>query len=117
MAARERLSAHFFRDEFDCRDGSESSPSRNLIERLEVLRSICGAKPLHIVSGYRSAAHNKAVGGATRSQHLYNTAADIPAGYATLAQARRAGFRGIGLRADWVVHVDVRPSAVTVWRY
>lgn len=114
---RERLSRHFWRDEFDCRDGTEASPSRELIKRLEKLRSICGGKPLVIVSGYRTPSHNKSVGGAAHSQHLYNAAADIPKGYATVAQARRAGFTGIGVRADWVVHVDVRPSAVTLWNY
>lgn len=117
MAARERLSENFFRDEFDCKDGSKASPSRELIRKLERLREICGGRPLRIVSGYRSPKHNAAVGGARASQHLYNLAADIPRGYATVAQARRAGFTGIGCYGTWATHVDVRPGAVATWEY
>ena len=38
------------------------------IDKLQKLRNVL-AKPLLITSAFRSAAHNKAVGGATNSQH------------------------------------------------
>lgn len=104
------LSQHFNRAEFDCHDGQRAHPDPELVQRLEALRHICGDRPLRIVSGYRDPAYNKSIGGAPNSQHQYNRAADIPAGYATIAQAEAAGFRGIGYCHGWVVHVDVRPG-------
>lgn len=103
------LSAHFSRREFDCHDGSRAHPVPALIDALERLRSLVGGKPLTVISGYRSPSYNRQVGGAPRSQHLVNRAADIVAGYATIDQARAAGFTGIGYnRRRQVVHVDVR---------
>lgn len=112
-------STHFSWSEFASRDGEQSPrtlQSAQLIARLEALRCICGSKPLRIVSGYRSPAHNRAVGGATNSRHMIGDAADIPAGYATVAQAEAAGFTGIGNRDRWAVHVDCRPVPAR-WRY
>lgn len=102
------LSPHFSRAEFDCHDGARANPAPELIAALERLRAITGNHPIVIVSGYRSPAWNRRVGGATHSQHLVNRAADIVRGVATVAQAREAGFRGIGYRGSWAVHLDVR---------
>lgn len=44
------------------------------------------------------------------------TAADIPSGYATVAQAEQAGFTGIGNSGPWATHVDVRPRPAR-WSY
>lgn len=110
------LSPHFSRWEFDSHDGARAAPDRRLLDALERLRAMVG-RPLRIVSGYRSPAHNRKVGGAKRSQHLYNRAADIPVGYATVAQAEAAGFTGIGSYGEWAVHVDVRPGRAARWSY
>ena len=111
------LSTHFSRREFDCPDGTRAAPDKGLIAALERLRAICGHRPLYIVSGYRTITYNARVGGAPRSQHLYNRAADIPTGYATVAQAKAAGFTGIGNAGRWAVHVDVRPGGPARWSY
>lgn len=113
------LSDHFSAAEFRCKGGSHTSHPPvhpELVQVLERLRAIKGGRPLAIVSGIRCSRHNAAVGGASRSQHLYGKAADIPAGYATVAEAERAGAKGIGSRGPWAIHVDVRPSAAR-WRY
>lgn len=91
--------------------------SVELVDALERLRRIRGGRPLTIISGYRSASHNAAVGGVKNSQHLYGRAADIPAGYATVGEAARAGFTGIGSQGPWAVHVDVRPGPAARWTY
>lgn len=46
-------------------------------EALQKVRDKCGA--LTVTSGYRCSAHNKAVGGATDSAHMYGRAVDIAA--------------------------------------
>lgn len=109
------LSLHFSRREFDCHDGSRAEPSPALISALERLRAICGGRPLIIVSGYRSPAWNRHVGGALKSQHLYNRAADLRPGAATVDQAIEAGFTGIGWKGSWAVHVDTRPGRRTLF--
>lgn len=88
-----------------------------LVWHLEALRRICGGRPLTIISGYRTEAHNRKVGGASRSRHLHGDAADIPLGYATVEQARAAGFKGIGRKGKWAVHVDMRPGSRAEWEY
>jgi zinc D-Ala-D-Ala carboxypeptidase len=107
-----------FRDyEFRCPHCEVALVRPRLQERLETLRHLIGDKPIRIVSGYRCPVHNKAVGGAPDSQHMYAAAADIPSGLVKFAQAMRAGFTGIGTKGDWVVHVDVRDGALRHWTY
>lgn len=111
------LSAHFSRSEFVSEPpGASVHIDHRLVQVLEAIRALNG-RPLRIVSGYRSPEHNKRVGGALRSQHLYGRAADIPAGRATVAQAAAAGAVGIGSRGEWAIHVDTRPGPPARWRY
>lgn len=67
--------------------GIDNTPTKDVSERLSALITNCldplreayGA-PIRVNSGYRSPAVNKAVGGATRSQHLTGEAADLATG-------------------------------------
>lgn len=111
------LTQHFSRAEFDSHDGKRAAPTARLLAMLERLRLIAGDRPLTIVSGYRSPEHNKRVGGAPDSRHMHNDAADIPKGYARVADAERAGAVGIGDKDGWAVHVDVRPGPPARWHY
>lgn len=104
------LTAHFSRWEFKCDHcGYLTGPSPALLEALERLRAEVG-RPLTILSGCRCVAYNARIGGHKRSQHLHGRAADIPGGYASVEQCRRAGFHGVGIRAGRVIHVDVTPG-------
>lgn len=116
------LSPHFNRSEFrdrHARPGSAAATSPFvhplLVRVLEHLRAI-DSRPLSIVSGFRTPATNRRVGGATNSQHLRGRAADIQGGRFTVAQAVAAGARGVGHCDGWVVHVDVRPGALVIFR-
>lgn len=109
------LSPHFSRHEFRDSITGEVRVNPELVERLELLRTIAGNRPISIRSGYRSKNTNAAVGGAPKSQHLTGSAADLDYGTATVEQARRAGFRGVGHCRGWAVHVDVRPGATAVF--
>jgi uncharacterized protein YcbK (DUF882 family) len=107
---------HFSRAEFRCPHCGEAFVRPRLLEALERLRAIHG-RPIPIVSGYRCPVHNHAVGGARDSQHVYGSAADLPLGAATVAEAARSGFVGIGSRGPWAVHVDVRDGKPARWSY
>jgi hypothetical protein len=83
---------------------------------LEKIRADLGNKPVRINSGYRTPAHNAAVGGAKASQHMEGRAADISiTGIAPVDVCRAAetaltfyGIEGcIGLY-DTYNHIDVR---------
>lgn len=104
------LSANFSRAEFKCGHcGRLDVLDDGLVAVLQRLRNAVG-KPLPIVSGYRCCEGNASVLGTRFSQHLFGRAADIPAGYCTPAQAKKAGAHGVGLRRGRVVHIDVTPG-------
>lgn len=129
-------SAHFSFAEFacGCKGRYSNCPriwtKRALLEALEVLRAKDYPRGITIISGCRCASHNKAVGGARNSQHLYGAAADVP--YAASWRSVRGlrQFAGIGRsgRTGMVRHVDRRDvsganttngsrTTPTVWNY
>lgn len=104
------LSANFDTSEFTCPHcGALRGPTQALVDALQRLRTEVG-RPLAIVSGYRCETYNKRVGGIWLSRHRVCDAADIPGGYATVDQVRRAGFHGVGIRSGRVIHVDTQPG-------
>lgn len=80
-----RITAHFNSGEFRCKNVAETPyPEKWLLPRLkplcealEKIRCRTGGFSIHILSGYRTAQHNKSIGGAEKSQHLNGRAADI----------------------------------------
>lgn len=131
---RKQLTKHFNVREFDCKDGTpvrkrDHSGLQNLCELyLEPLRAKYGR--VTILSGYRTVAHNRRVGGASKSYHVYtihdgnDQAADIKCARGTPAQwhatlnwlrkTKRGGKGGLGLYSTFV-HVDMRDYAAN-WR-
>ena len=108
-----RLSANFRVTEFACKDGSGPVfVSEELVKVLQAIRDHFG-KPVIVSSGYRTPGYNKSVGGATYSQHLYGTAADLhisgvsPKEQAAFAETLMPDSGGIGIYS-WGIHVDVR---------
>lgn len=117
------LSKNFKVREFRCHDGSDKIlVSKRLVELLQIIRDHYGVQVI-INSGYRTASHNAAVGGAAKSQHLYGRAADIVVSAQTPLNVYNwiannvmpSGKGGMGCyRSQGFVHVDVRPSGY--WR-
>jgi len=109
------LTPNFHLKEFLC-PGAEKviTPSvienlRSLAQKLEDVRKRLGNKPIAITSGYRTPAHNRAVGGASRSQHLFGTAADIVVSGMTAKEVQAAlkdWPGGMGL-ANGFTHLDM----------
>ena len=106
--------------EFDSPDApgsGEAHMDSDFLQMLDRARGLAGV-PFKINSGYRTAAHNRKVGGAKHSQHLLGTAADIqidgvnPGDVATFAKTIMPGYGGIKAYATFT-HIDIRPSC---WR-
>jgi uncharacterized protein YcbK (DUF882 family) len=93
---------------------------------MERVRHQCGDKPMTILSWYRSPSHNRTVGGASNSQHLYARACDISdltrdrLGKSKFDAACNRVFRNGGIGVDSataaVRHVDSRRGPVR-WLY
>ena len=71
-----QLSPSFKVREFGCTGSDTVKLDDELVVLLQCIREHFG-KPVHITSGYRTAAHNAAVGGSKSSQHLLGRAADF----------------------------------------
>jgi len=101
--------------EFACHDGSDPVfISPELVTVLQDVRThFKAATNVGDHSGFRTATHNKNVGGSATSQHLYGMAADLhvvgvaPKEVYAYLDKKYPGTYGIGLYS-WGVHVDVR---------
>ena len=122
-----RLAPDFKVRELRCRDGSDTvMVDEALTVVLQCIREHFG-KQVTITSGYRTAAHNAAVGGAKSSQHLLGRAADIRVqgvsveDVAAYAESLMPDWGGVGRypvkagRAAGWVHVDTRADKAR-WR-
>lgn len=109
---------HFNWNEFDSRGGWDFGKTgdvrRNVLFmmfKLEAVRYFGGNRPLRVNSGFRSEDHNRDVGGASNSQHMYGTAADITLDGLSPRQlsalCKRAGFSGVKAYSGHI-HVDSR---------
>ena len=106
-----KLADNFKVKEFACKDGSDKVlVDTELVELLQKIRNHFNTS-VKITSGYRTATHNKKVGGTTNSYHLVGMASDIqvsgvhPVLVAMYAEKLNAG--GIGVYPNFV-HVDTR---------
>lgn len=124
-------SAHLSWDELGCKDGTpypeqwRSNRARLLAEEFEKVREALGGKSLVVLSAYRTPEHNKSVGGAKNSQHVFGKALDIrtPRGWTPAkmaAKVRRlvdegSRIRGLGIYS-WGIHIDIRTAErLVVW--
>lgn len=91
--------------------GIDNTPSQQVIDNLtalvenvlDPLREAWGA-PIHVNSGYRCAALNKAVGGVPTSQHILGEAADITVGTRAKNQRLYALLRQLDLPVDQAIN-------------
>lgn len=109
------ISKNFRVREFACKDGSDPIfIDDELVGVLQQIRDHFG-KAVTITSAFRTASHNKKVGGATYSQHCYGKAADIkvsgvaPSKVAEYVETLMPNTGGIG-RYSTFTHVDVRAT-------
>ena len=117
----DQMTDNFKRREFRCRDGSDVPDElilnlQCLCENLQILRDHI-ARPVRVISGYRTKRYNTRIGGARRSQHMTAKAADIKISGMTptevkivieqLIQEGKMMKGGVGLYQTFT-HYDVR---------
>lgn len=110
-----KVSTNFRVREFACSDGSDPIfIDSALVDILQKIRAYFG-RAVTITSAYRTPTHNKSVGGAIYSQHLYGKAADIrvegisPKKVAAYAENLLSDKGGVGVYATFT-HIDVRQT-------
>ncbi len=109
-----QLVENFNLQEFECTHPTHShvQVSRKLVDKLQELRNRLGGAVI-ITSAFRCEERNRAVGGATNSQHMQGRAVDITLrnqekDISEIAEmAIDIGFTGIGYYSTFI-HLDVR---------
>lgn len=113
----QQLSPHFKLSEFLVHETTLPTPDilanlKELATALETVRESLGNKPITIISGYRSLAHNKSVGGVQASTHLQGLGADIDVEGLSPREVYKifdpTWKGGLGLYPAHI-HIDVRP--------
>lgn len=120
---------HFSVQELACRHCGMRAVQQELVDALERTRAMLGGHPITLRSAYRCPIHNKNVGGASQSQHMFGLAVDLTRGI-PVDRVRGLGlWSGIGRSGSLAVHLDVRhvrpktnftngkPSQPTIWAY
>ena len=116
-----KLSNNFDRYEFECNCCKLYIYNQELLDVLEHLRTALGNRSISVLSGTRCSSHNSNVGGASKSQHLYGTAADIvvkgvdPTFVSKLLRVIYPNSYGIGEYSTFT-HIDVRDHKAR-WKY
>ena len=122
---------YFSEDELRCQGTGEINMDEKFMDKLIELREKLN-QPMTISSGYRSEAHNIAIGGSKRSAHLKGCAVDVVCSghkaFEIVKLAMELGFTGIGVKQKGVhakrfIHLDTMPrKSVTsprpwIWSY
>ena len=124
------VSNHFNVTEFSSKNGNTVYSDKvkihnKLIELLEGLYAKLYCSKIIVTSGYRTAAHDKAVGGSGTGQHVLGRAADIicydksgkiiPAKKVCCALEDMGNVYGIGYISANATHVDTRTVTAKWW--
>ena len=122
---------YFSEEELRCQGTGEIHMDETFMEKLDELRDKL-KQPMTISSGYRSEAHNMAIGGSKRSAHLKGCAVDVVCSghkaFEIVKLAMELDFTGIGVKQNGVhakrfIHLDTMPrKSVTsprpwIWSY
>lgn len=125
-AAGVQLSPHFNSSEFKCKCGcGQIRMDNGLVTTLEKLFPALDLGKINVISGYRCAKHDKAVGGRGAGSHVEGYAADVrcyykdgsrvPSSVVALTLERMGHTYGIGYRCGRVtdeqgnIHIDTKP--------
>lgn len=115
---------YFNYSEFDSPDvqGSGQMMDKTLLEMLDEVRDKFD-RPIHITSGFRTPAHNEAVGGVETSSHLKGLAVDIACKKSTdrfdlINCLLDVGFSRIGVAKTFIhADIDFEKTQGVIWTY
>ncbi len=115
-----QITKNFHSSEFDCKCFNPECIMTYIdvdhVTELQKIRDVMGAMTIN--SAYRCVKHNKAVGGATNSQHVQGIATDIVLATRTPTQLYeildRTWKGGLGVY-DTFVHIDSRQGGRARW--
>ncbi len=115
---------YFNYSEFDSPDvqGSGQLMDKTLLEMLDEVRDKFD-KPIHINSGFRTPAHNEAVGGTENSSHLKGLAVDINCKesgdrFDLINCLLDVGFSRIGVAKTFIhADIDFEKTQGVIWTY
>lgn len=125
MVGNEKEKVRYFNySEFDSPDvqGSGQLMDKELLDMLDDVRDKFD-KPIHINSGFRTPAHNEAVGGAENSSHLKGLAVDIACDnsidrFDLINCLLDVGFSRIGVAKTFIhADIDFDKSNGVMWTY
>jgi uncharacterized protein YcbK (DUF882 family) len=111
---------YFNLEEFACKETGENFIKPEFVERLDMLRGVCGFA-FKINSGYRSPEHSAEKDKDEPGTHTEGIAADIAVTngwqrFVIVSKAIEHGFNGIGVGKDFV-HLDDRSGFGVMWVY
>jgi len=123
------ITPHFTWEEARCHcgrcsgwgDGATQAAIRETATWAEKVRNALGNLPMRINSWYRCPAYNKAIGGASNSQHLLGKAIDFgtktlsPRTVQSILRKRRDLVIGLGAYSGFT-HIDRRDPPPATWR-
>jgi uncharacterized protein YcbK (DUF882 family) len=102
-----------------CRCGCGFDITPEARAKFDELRIAMGI-PLVVSGGARCGDHNKAVGGAPSSRHMYGDALDISCPgkerWRLVYTAMKLGAKGIGISKAFI-HIDWRTGTGDIWEY
>ena len=120
-----QMSPHFHTSEFRCKCCGKIMIDTALVDTLEKLFPALELGKINVISGYRCAKHDKAVGGRGCGSHVEGYAADVrcfykdgsivPSSVVALTLERLGHKYGIGYRCGRVtdssgnIHIDTKP--------
>lgn len=125
MVGNEKEKVRYFNySEFDSPDvqGSGQLMDKELLDMLDDVRDKFD-KPIHINSGFRTPAHNEAVGGTENSSHLKGLAVDIACDnsidrFDLINCLLDVGFSRIGVAKTFIhADIDFDKSNGVMWTY
>jgi uncharacterized protein YcbK (DUF882 family) len=109
-----QLTKNFRSEELDCVCCGVCEMDPDFMTRLQALRDDFG-QGITITSGYRCQSHNREIGGAKNSQHLYGKAADITHPWLDALHEMAKKHFPNAIKGPGFIHVDTGPKRF--WTY
>jgi uncharacterized protein YcbK (DUF882 family) len=110
-----KLTKNFDSTELDCVCCGKCDMDPVFMACLQGLRDEFG-QAITVTSGFRCEAHNKEIGGAAKSQHLYGKAADITHPWLEALHEMAKKHFPNAIKGPGFIHIDIGPKRSWVYK-